>query len=98
MVTGVPVLFLLAWPELQVQQWGSVTALGWGSLGYSIALSLGVAYFLWNAIVAAVGPNRTATFNCLTPLTAMLIAWPTLHEVPGPAQWAGGLLIVSGVI
>ncbi|HWA41470.1 MAG TPA: EamA family transporter [Gemmatimonadales bacterium] len=98
MLTGVPGLLLLAWPELRVQEWGVVTTLGWGSLTYSIVLSLGVAYFLWNASVAAVGPNRTAIFNCLTPLTAMLIAWPVLHEQPGPAQWAGGLFIVAGVI
>lgn len=98
MVTGVPVLVLLAWPELRVQEWGGVTALGWGSLAYSIALSLGLAYLLWNASVAAVGPNRTAIFNSLTPLMAMLIAWPALHEVPGPVQWAGGLLIIAGVV
>lgn len=98
MVTGVPGLLILAWPGLMVQQWGGVTLLGWGSLGYSVVLSLGVAYLLWNASVAAVGPNRTAIFNCLTPLTAMLIAWPALHEVPGPAQWAGGTLIVAGVL
>lgn len=98
MLTGVPGLLLLAWPELRVQEWGVVTTLGWGSLTYSIVLSLGVAYFLWNASVAAVGPNRTAIFNCLTPLTAMLIAWPVLHEEPGPTQWAGGLFIVAGVI
>lgn len=98
MVTGVPGLVLLAWPELRTQQWTGITSLAWGSLGYSIVFSLGVAYFLWNASVAAVGPNRTAIFNCLTPLLAMLIAWPVLHEVPGPVQWAGAILIVAGVI
>lgn len=98
MLTGVPLLVLLAWPELTTQSWTGVTPLAWGSLGYSIALSLGLAYLLWNASVAAVGPNRTAIFNCLTPLLAMVVAWPALHEVPGPVQWAGGILIVAGVL
>ena len=98
MLTGVPGLLLLAAPQLIVQRWGGVTPLGWSSLAYSVVFSLGLAYLLWNASVAAVGPNRTAIFNCLTPLTAMLIAWPALHEVPGPEQWAGGTLIVAGVL
>jgi drug/metabolite transporter (DMT)-like permease len=98
MLTGVPGLLLLASPQLMGQRWDGVTLLGWGSLTYSIVLSLGLAYLLWNASVAAVGPNRTAIFNCLTPLVAMLIAWPSLGEVPGPTQWAGGTLIIAGVL
>jgi drug/metabolite transporter (DMT)-like permease len=97
-VTGVPGLLFLAWPDLMAQSWGVVTPVAWGALTYSVVLSIGLAYLLWNASVAAVGPNRTAIFNCLTPLLAMVIAWPTLGEVPGPAQWAGGVLIIAGVI
>ncbi len=97
-LTGVPPLLLLAWPDLAAQSWTAVTPIAWSALGYSVVLSIGVAYLLWNASVAAVGANRTAIFNCLTPLLAMLIAWPSLGEVPGPAQWAGGTLIIGGVI
>lgn len=97
-VTGVPGLLFLAWPDLMAQSWGVVTPVAWSALAYSVVLSIGVAYLLWNASVAAVGANRTSIFNCLTPLLAMLIAWPTLHEVPGAAQWAGGTLIIAGVI
>lgn len=98
MLTGVPGLLLLAAPQLLGQRWGGVSSLAWGSLAYSIVFSLGLAYILWNASVAAVGPNRTAIFNCLTPLSAMLIAWPALHEVPGRVQWIGGTLIIAGVV
>ncbi|MBW8771975.1 MAG: EamA family transporter [Gemmatimonadetes bacterium] len=97
-LTGVPGLLVIAWPDLAAQHWGAVTPLAWGALTYSVVLSLCLAYILWNASVVAVGPNRTAIFNCLTPLVAMLIAWPSLGEVPGPAQWAGGTLIIAGVI
>jgi drug/metabolite transporter (DMT)-like permease len=97
-IAGAPVLIFVAAGDLLAMPWGGVSALAWGGLGYSVVLSIGVAYLLWNASVLAVGANRTAIFNCLTPLTAMLIAWPTLHEVPGMPQWAGGILIVAGVI
>jgi drug/metabolite transporter (DMT)-like permease len=97
-LTGVPGLVFIAWPDLAAQSWGVVTPLAWSALAYSVGLSLCLAYVLWNASVVAVGPNRTAIFNCLTPLAAMLIAWPSLGEVPGPAQWAGGTLIIAGVI
>lgn len=97
-LTGVPGLVIIAWPDLAAQSWGVVTPLGWSALVYSVVFSLCIAYILWNASVAAVGPNRTSIFNCLTPLAAMLIAWPSLGEVPGPAQWAGGTLIIAGVI
>ena len=95
---GAPALLLAAAPQLLSTPWGGVSPLAWSGLGYSVVLSIGVAYLLWNASVAAVGPNRTAIFNTLTPLTAMLIAWATLGETPGVAQWAGGTLIVAGVI
>ena len=97
-LTGVPGLLFIAWPDLTTQSWGVVTPLAWSSLIYSVVFSLCLAYILWNASVAAVGPNRTSIFNCLTPLAAMLIAWPSLGEVPGPAQWAGGTLIIAGVL
>ena len=97
-IAGAPVLIIVAAGDLMAMPWGGVSALAWGGLGYSVVLSIGVAYLLWNASVLAVGANRTAIFNCLTPLTAMLIAWPALHEVPGMPQWAGGILIIAGVI
>jgi drug/metabolite transporter (DMT)-like permease len=97
-IAGAPVLLLVAVPGLVALEWGAVSPLAWSGLAYSVVISIGVAYLLWNASVLAVGANRTAIFNCLTPLTAMLIAWPLLHEVPGMAQWAGGTLIIAGVI
>jgi drug/metabolite transporter (DMT)-like permease len=97
-VAGAPLLLILGAPDLARLAWGSITATAWSGLAYSIALSIGVAYLLWNASIAAVGPNRTAIFNSLTPLLAMLIAWPALGEVPGAPQWAGGTLIVAGVV
>ncbi len=97
-IAGAPLLLLVGAPELLHLGWGGVSKAAWGGLGYSIALSIGVAYLLWNASIAAVGPNRTAIFNALTPLIAMLAAWPVLGEVPGPTQWVGGTLIVGGVV
>jgi drug/metabolite transporter (DMT)-like permease len=97
-IAGAPVLLLVSAPQFLSLEWTAVTWKAWSALGYSVTLSIGLAYLLWNASVAAVGVNRTAIFNCLTPLVAMLMAWPILHEVPGTTQWAGGTLIVAAVI
>jgi drug/metabolite transporter (DMT)-like permease len=95
---GAPILVLASWPQVGQVQWGAVTTTAWVALGYSVILSIGVAYLLWNSSVAAVGPNRTAIFGCLMPFLAMLVGWVTLDEVPGPVQWGGSALIISGVL
>ena len=97
-LAGAPGLILLALPDLPGVAWSEVSLQAWLALGYSVVLSIGLAYWIWNANVATVGPNRTALFNCLTPLLAMLIAWPVLDETPGPVQWVGGTLIIAGVL
>jgi drug/metabolite transporter (DMT)-like permease len=95
---GAPILILASWSELGHVQWGAVTTTAWVALTYSVVLSIGVAYLLWNSSVAAVGPNRTAIFGCLMPFLAMLVGWAALDEVPGMIQWAGSALIISGVL
>ena len=97
-LTGAPGLLLIGLPDLFSMQWHSVTISAWGGLAYSLFLSLVLAYSLWNASVMVVGPNRTAIYNCLVPLAAMVIAFWVLHEGIDVAQVAGALLVVGGVL
>jgi drug/metabolite transporter (DMT)-like permease len=57
-----------------------------------------VAYLLWNNAVRVVGSGRTAIFNSMIPLIAMLVAWPLLGEHPRPIQIGGAVLIVGGIL
>ncbi len=98
MVLGTPVLLLLGLPSLVRMDWGAVSPLGWAGLVYSAAMSLVVAYVLWNSSVRVIGSSRTAVFACITPLVAMASAAFVLNERPTPLQLAGAAAILGGVI
>ncbi|MGE5049755.1 MAG: DMT family transporter, partial [Deltaproteobacteria bacterium] len=96
--TGTPGLVLAGLPDLVHVQWRAVDLAVWGALAYATALSLVLAYLIWNASVRAVGATRTAIYMCFTPLVAVLVAWGALGERPGLLHVAGGVLIVLGVV
>lgn len=98
LMLGTPALVLAGLPELIAMDWTRVTWLGWTGLVYSSALSLVVAYVIWNRSVRVVGSNRTAVFTCMTPLVAMAAAMLILGERPSVIQLLGGGMILAGVI
>ncbi|HEV8613172.1 MAG TPA: EamA family transporter [Gemmatimonadales bacterium] len=95
---GAPGLLLLGLPRLLRQDWGAVTLKSWGALAYAALLALVLAYVLYNRAVQGIGTARTALYNCITPLVAMLIAWITLGEVPTGVQLVGVALVIGGVL
>jgi drug/metabolite transporter (DMT)-like permease len=92
MVTGAPGLLLLE-PSCGTRRGLSPRA--WSGIAYSTLLAIVVAYILWNNAVRVVGSGRTAIFNSMIPLVAMLVAWPLLGEHPRPVQIGGAVLIVA---
>lgn len=98
MATGAPGLLLLGAPGLVALDWGGVSARAWTGVAYSTLLAIVVAYALWNNGVRVVGSGRTAIFNSMIPLIAMLVAWPLLGETPRPIQIGGAMLILGGVL
>lgn len=98
MVTGAPGLLLLGGEGLVDLDWAGVTSRAWIGVAYSTLLAIVVAYLLWNNAVRVVGSGRTAIFNSMIPLIAMLVAWPLLGEHPRPVQLGGAALIVGGVL
>jgi drug/metabolite transporter (DMT)-like permease len=97
-LTGTPGLLLIGLPDLLRTDWAAVSVGAWGGLLYASLLSLVLAYILWNTSVRQVGGNRTAIFNCVTPLVAALAAWPLLGEQPTALHAAGAGLIIGGVL
>ena len=95
---GTPGLVLLGFPGALRQEWSAVTPKTWAAVAYAALLSLVLCYVLYNRAVQAIGSGRTALYNCLTPLVAMLIAWLTLGEVPTGVQFAGMALVITGVL
>ncbi|NOT08766.1 MAG: DMT family transporter [Gemmatimonadales bacterium] len=97
-VAGTPGLLLLGLPGLLREDWGAVTLKTWAAVAYAAFLALVLAYALYNRAVQGIGSGRTAIYNCLTPLVAMIIAWFTLHEVPTGMQFVGVILVIGGVL
>lgn len=97
-LTGTPVLIAAGIPDLLSMDWGRTTVLGWAALGYACFISLGTAYILWNRSVRVLGPNRTAIYNTMTPLVAMLSSVLLLSERIVPTQVIGGALVIAGVL
>jgi drug/metabolite transporter (DMT)-like permease len=98
MLTGTPGLLLLGAGDLRTLDWAGLSGRAWTGVAYSTLLAIVVAYVLWNNGVRVVGSARTAIFNSMIPLVAMLVAWPLLGEQPRLVQIAGAMLIVGGVL
>ena len=97
MVTGTPVLLLVCAPSLLAQDWSRVRQLSWIGVVYSGLLSIALAYIIWNQGVRKIGGTRTAAYANLTPVVAVLVAWPALGEVPTLGQLAGAIVILVGI-
>ena len=90
-------LLLVGAPEMLRQDWSAVTVKTWAAVGYATIFALVLAAPLFNRAVQGIGSDRTAVYNCLTPLVAMAVAWATLGEVPTAPQYAGVALVLAGV-
>lgn len=95
---GTPGLLLLGMPGILRQDWGAVSPATWSAAAYACLLALVLSYALYNRAVQAIGSGRTALYNCLTPLVAMVVAWFTLGEVPTGVQFLGVVLVIGGVL
>jgi drug/metabolite transporter (DMT)-like permease len=98
MITGTPGLILAGLPDLWQLHWSAVHWQAWAGLSYSLLLSLVGSYVLWNRGVQLLGASRAALYNCITPLIAASVATVVLHEHPTVVHFAGGGLILGGVL
>jgi drug/metabolite transporter (DMT)-like permease len=97
MMTGTPLLVLMALPEMLRQDWASVSIQSWLGLAYSALLAIGVGYVVWNTGVKRLGSARAALYNYLPPLVAIVVSWVLLGETMTPLQALGGAGILVGV-
>ncbi|UCF18835.1 MAG: DMT family transporter, partial [Gemmatimonadota bacterium] len=91
-------LVLVSVPAFAAQDWGAVSSMSWLALLYSGALAIALAYFIWYYSIRQLGSTRTAVYSNFIPLVAILIAWPSLGEVPTWLQVFGAAAIVGGTI
>ena len=97
MTSGTPFLLAVCAPSLIRQDWSSVRPLAWAGLAFSGLFAIALAYLIWSYGVRTIGSTRTAIYSNITPIAAMLVAWPALGESPSIGQILGAVVIFGGV-
>jgi drug/metabolite transporter (DMT)-like permease len=90
---GTPLLVLVSIPSLKEQNWSSVSLEGWLSLAYSFSFAIAIGYVLWYTGVNRIGGARTALYEGLITVIAVVAAWLSLSESMTPLQILGIVLV-----
>jgi drug/metabolite transporter (DMT)-like permease len=98
MIIGSVLLLPVAAPALATEDFGAVSAVGWGALAYSAILAGVVTNLLYFAGVGRVGPSRAAIYQYLQSFLGVVLAVILLSEPLGPLQVIGGLIVVASVV
>ena len=93
-----PILLVLGLWDLGAVDWSRVGAVEWAAIGYSGALSTGIAYWIWYVAVKQVGPSLTAAFSNLVPFVGVAAGAVLLDESIHAVELVGGALIVAGLV
>ncbi len=96
LATGFVLLPIGIGPTLQ-QDWGAVSLASWLGLGYAVVFSSVIAYVLWYAGVAHLGPVRTAVYGNLIPVVAVTTAAITLGERLTMGHLVGAGVVLLGI-
>jgi drug/metabolite transporter (DMT)-like permease len=90
-------LVMLGAPSLRQVPIKQITPGAWLGVVYAGVLAIGLAYVLWNRGIRAIGSARTAAYQNLTPVVALLVAWIWLREAPSLLQLYGAGVVLAGV-
>ena len=98
MLAGTVPLVLVSLPQLAAQDWAAAPPVAWGALIYSAVLAVTVGYVIYYVSVQRVGNARTAVYQNLTPVVAILFAWVALGDKLAPIQLVGGAVVLAGLM
>lgn len=98
MLGGAMVTVLVALPAMMATSWLTLPAGAYGAILYSALIAMVFAYLFWYRGLRILGPTRTAVYSNLQPLIAALVAYLVFRESPTLPQYAGGALVVSGLL
>jgi O-acetylserine/cysteine efflux transporter len=75
--------------------------IGWdgiASTAYTAGLCSIVGYAIFNRLLSSYPSGHVVPWVLLAPVVAMGSSWALLGEVPGPAEVAGALVLIAGVL
>lgn len=90
-------LVALGAPSLARMDLSAVSPMAWAAVAYAGVLAIAVAYLLWNYGVEHLGSARTAVFQNLVPIVALITAFLWLGEKPSMLQMIGATIIIGGI-
>lgn len=90
-------LTVVAVPSAASISWSAVPSAAWIAAVLSGTFSIGIGNAIWSLGVQRFGPGRTANFNNLIPVLAILISYLTLHEELLAIQFIGAAVTILGV-
>ncbi len=97
MLTGTVALLPVLFPWAIRQDWAAVPLRGWLAFLYSTFLSIVYSYVVWSHGIRRIGVSRTVVYSNVTPIVALFGGWFLLGEKAAIGQFAGVVLILTGV-
>ncbi len=97
LAAGALVYLVYASPVLVRLDWASVPAASWLALAGSGFFAIALGYVIWYTSIKVVGSARTAVYNNITPVLAILFASLFLGERINAGQIVGAAVILAGV-
>jgi drug/metabolite transporter (DMT)-like permease len=75
----------------------TLTPAGWATVAYLAVLVTAAAFVMWYSAVKALGPGRAGLLTGIAPVSAALTGIAAGTRAPGPAVWAGILIVMAGL-
>ncbi len=91
---GLLLLPLALWLEPGLPALSTVNLIGFAWLSF---IGAALTYLLWFRGIARIGPTATTMLGFLSPVTAMVLGWLLLDQVPGPVQLFATFLILASI-
>jgi drug/metabolite transporter (DMT)-like permease len=95
---GLISLTVIGLPFLIKLDWSGISLIGFGGILYSGALSIGIAYIIWNNGVKKIGAVRTAAYQNLVPVLGLIFGLVLLGEELTVLQYIGAGSVIAGII
>jgi O-acetylserine/cysteine efflux transporter len=101
LVPPLPFLALSAWLEGPAAMLAAVQHLNLSALGAIAYLAWAatlLGYGLWTHLLSRYPANRVAPFTLLVPLVGLTVGWLVFGEALQPVHFAGGALLMAGLL
>lgn len=95
---GAVSLTILSFFVVGSTDWNNVSVPAYGGIIYSGALSIGLAYLIWNNGIVKVGPVKTSVYQNLVPVLGLIFGIVLLNESLSSLQYVGSAITVAGVV